>query len=95
MLGLSARSAYHKCDANPETCTTSDKDSISARALYADVLIGAAIAGTATAVVLYWRSARTERATVTPPDQATAVEPMTFVVAPTRGGAFAELRVGF
>lgn len=91
VLGLSARSRYRSCETREMTeCSESEKDAIASRALYADVLIGAAIAGTATAVYLYLRSDRNERATVKTPPESTA-----FSVAPMPGGAFAELRVGF
>jgi hypothetical protein len=90
MLGLSARARYRTCERETD-CTRGDRDEIGRRALYADILIGTAVAATATAVVLYMRSAPEERATVTsPPGPTTAV-----TVSPTRGGAFAELRVGF
>lgn len=94
LVGLSVRSSYRACEMNE--CSESKKDSIASRALYADLMIGAAVAGTATAVFLYLRSDRRERATVTSPAGAGAAEPSTtFSVAPMPGGAFAELRVGF
>jgi hypothetical protein len=91
LFGLQARSKYNECE--QLECDQAGKDDVGRTALYADIMIGAAIAGTATAVVLYLRSDRNrnERAKVTtPPEPATA-----FSVAPLRGGAFAELRVGF
>lgn len=86
-LGLSARSSYHRCER--DECSAATKDAIGARARYADLLFGAALAGTATAVVLYLRSARAPEAA------ATAAAATAWTVTPTRGGAVAEVRVGF
>jgi hypothetical protein len=89
-LGLSARARYRTCES--QMCTQGDRDEIGRRALYADLLIGTAVAATATAVVLYLRSAPDEEAKEKP--AASGAKPA-ISVAPTPGGAFAELRVDF
>ncbi|HUQ02105.1 MAG TPA: hypothetical protein VM261_06385 [Kofleriaceae bacterium] len=91
-MGLSARSSYKRCDTGenpPVDCDGDYKDSIGTKALYADLLVGAGVIGVGTAVYLYLRSDRREVAQEKGP-KATA-----WSVTPTRGGAFAELRVGF
>ncbi len=87
-LGLSARARYRTCES--QACTQGDRDEIGRRALYADLLIGTAVAATATAVVLYLRSAPDHKATETSPAAKPAIS-----ISPTAGGAFAELRVAF
>lgn len=91
-LGLSARSSFQRCDHEPPPidCDDDERDSIGKRALYADVLAGVGVIGLGTAVFLYIRSDRGEPVAKEKGSKASA-----WSVTPTRGGAFAELRVGF
>jgi hypothetical protein len=91
-IGLSARSSFQRCDVEvdpPVDCDDDYRDSIGTKALYADLMIGAGVVALGAATYLYLTSARGEVAKEKGP-KATA-----WSVMPTRGGAFAELRVGF
>jgi hypothetical protein len=88
-LGLSTRAEYNRCD-EPDACDQGERDAIGTRALYSDLLLGAAAVGLGTAVFLYIRSDRGE-----PVANETGTKATAWSVTPTRGGAFAELRVGF
>lgn len=92
-IGLSARSSFQRCDVDmdpPPDCDDDYRKSISRRTLYADVLTGVGVIGLGTAVYLYIRSDRGE-----PVAKETGTKATAWSVTPTRGGAFAELRVGF
>lgn len=92
-LGLSARSSFQRCNVDdpPPDCDDDERDSIGRKALFADLLVGAGVIGLGTAVFLYVRSDRGEVAR----EKATDVKATAWSVTPIRGGAFAELRVGF
>lgn len=85
-LGLSARATFRRCERDPEDCDPDTRDGLGHRALAADLLLGGALAGAATAVVLYLRSDR---------DADAAGDRAAWSVTPTRGGAIAGWRVGF
>jgi hypothetical protein len=98
-LGLSARSSFHHCDVPndevPLDCRGDDaRDKIGKRALYADVLTGVGVIGLGTAIFLYLRSEH-EVAAVEKKPQVMPAPATAWSVTPVRGGAFAELRVGF
>ncbi|MBZ0232103.1 MAG: hypothetical protein K8M05_07090 [Deltaproteobacteria bacterium] len=92
-LGLSARSSFQRCNVDdpPSDCDDDERDSIGQKALFADLLVGAGVVGLGAAVFLYVRSDRGEVAR----EKATDVKATAWSVTPIRGGAFAELRVGF
>ncbi len=93
-LGLSAGSSFDRCNVDdpPIDCDAAERDSIGRRALYADLLVGAGVVGLGAAVFLYLRSDRGEPVAKEKPK---AAKPTAWSVTPVRGGAFAELRVGF
>lgn len=95
-FGLMARGQFSRCDTeDPDReCPQSERDEIATKALYADVLMGVAIVGLGTATFLYLSSERERVATEKKP-VATPAPKTAWSVTPVRGGAFAELRVGF
>ena len=95
VFGLKARSGFQRCQTDAANCelTQEERDRIDRNALFADLLLGGAVAGLATATILYLRSDRRETARETPTKPGGAAT--AWSLTPTRGGAFAELRVGF
>jgi hypothetical protein len=70
-FGLSTRSAYNRCDSNPQRCTDSDRDSIRLRGIAADAGFIVAVSGAIATAVLYMSSAQEPRFIVAPsPDGA-------------------------
>jgi hypothetical protein len=65
-LGLSTRSKYNNCDANPVGCTEDDKSSIRHFALGADLTFALAAGAAIATVVMYTTSAKESRLIVAP-----------------------------
>ena len=64
--GLSTRSRYNKCDDDPASCTSGDKDSIRHMGLLADAGFVVALGCAVTTGVLYATSAKESRLVVAP-----------------------------
>ncbi|MCE9572701.1 MAG: hypothetical protein K8W52_06050 [Deltaproteobacteria bacterium] len=84
-FGLSARGTYDRCERDPDTCDAGTRSGITTRARVADAMFIGAIAGIATAAILYLRSDR----------ESAPAKAQAWRVAPTRHGAMAEFRVEF
>lgn len=65
-LGLSTRSKFNACEANPAECSTSERDSIRTRGVVADIGWGLALTGAIATAVLYATSGTESRIVVTP-----------------------------
>ncbi len=85
-LALSASGTYDRCERDPDSCDDATRNSIRNRALVADVLFAGALIGATTVTILYLRSGG--RREVAQPAQ-------TWLLAPTRDGAVAGVRVRF